>query len=240
MAVPSLESSALRQWERIAAGPVAAVPGRPRLGGWLAAVVRMAAKVLVVALLPFVALVRTAVFLYDHERAPAALAILGGVACTTAVVTLYGVWLSHRLTGRMRFSMIARRIALPVAVAYSAYALLYLSSANVKSEQVRAYYRSLHPLLRVGLSTVILADRDLVVTDLARRQSDYGAMGLPVNDGSLHYLQADGYSHAVDLRTAGRGEVTNRLVQLYFWSMGFSTLRHVGTADHLHVELPSR
>jgi hypothetical protein len=29
-------------------------------------------------------------------------------------------------------------------------------------------------------------------------------------------------------------------VQLYFWSMGFSTLRHVGTADHLHVELPLR
>jgi len=26
-------------------------------------------------------------------------------------------------------------------------------------------------------------------------------------------------------------------VQLYFWSMGFDTKRHVGTADHLHVEL---
>jgi len=34
--------------------------------------------------------------------------------------------------------------------------------------------------------------------------------------------------------------VRNRLVQAYFWSMGFATLRHVGTADHLHVELPLR
>jgi len=32
--------------------------------------------------------------------------------------------------------------------------------------------------------------------------------------------------------------VKNRLVQLYFWCLGFGTLRHVGTADHLHVELP--
>jgi len=54
----------------------------------------------------------------------------------------------------------------------------------------------------------------------------------------LHYPQPDGYVHAIDLRTAGRGFVRNRLVQAYFWSMGFVTLRHVGTADHLHVELP--
>jgi hypothetical protein len=29
-------------------------------------------------------------------------------------------------------------------------------------------------------------------------------------------------------------------VQAYFWVMGFDTVRHVGTADHLHVELPLR
>jgi len=65
-------------------------------------------------------------------------------------------------------------------------------------------------------------------------------MGLPPNDGSLHYVQRDGYAHAADLRTAGRGLAENRLIQLYFWSMGFGTLRHVGTGDHLHVELPAR
>jgi hypothetical protein len=231
-------ASALHEWERIAAGPVATSPRRPSLGAWLLVIVGLAAKIVVVALLPFLALVRTAVFLYEHERVPAVLALFGGIVTTTAVVALYGAWLSHRLTGRMRFSLIARRIALPIALAYCGYALLYLSSANAKSERVRTYYQSLHPLLRVALSTVILADGDLVVTDLARRPSDYSAMGLPVHDGSLHLIQADGYAHAADLRTAGRGELTNRLVQLYFWSMGFSTLRHVGTADHLHVELP--
>ena len=99
---------------------------------------------------------------------------------------------------------------------------------------------SLHPLLRVALSTLILADRDLVVTDLARGPKDYAAMGLSPNDGSLHYVQRDGYTHAADLRTAGRSELKNVLVRVYFWSMGFATLRHVGSGDHLHVELPLR
>jgi hypothetical protein len=30
----------------------------------------------------------------------------------------------------------------------------------------------------------------------------------------------------------------NGLVRLYFEALGFRTLRHVGTADHLHVALP--
>lgn len=125
-------------------------------------------------------------------------------------------------------------------LAYVGYTLVYLSSVNAKSERVRAYYASLHPLLRVALSTWILVDRDIVITDVARRPEDYAAMGLPVNDGTLHYRQRDGYAHAADLRTVGRGAVENRLVQLYFWSMGFDTLRHMGTADHLHVGLPVR
>src|SRR5207249_2314672 len=85
------------------------------------------------------------------------------------------------------------------------------------------------PLLRVALSTWILVDGDIVITDVARQRADYAAMGMRPADGSLHYVQADGYIHAVDLRTRGRSEVKNRLVQLYFWSVGLGTLRHVGT-----------
>ncbi|HEV2749308.1 MAG TPA: hypothetical protein VGV12_02165, partial [Gemmatimonadales bacterium] len=141
---------------------------------------------------------------------------------------------------RVRLALVGRRIALPFVVAYCLYALVYLSTANAKSERVRAYYASLHPLLRVGLSTLIVLDREAVITDLARRPQDYRAMGLPPNDGSLHFVQRDGYTHAADLRTTGRGLVKNRLVQLYLWSVGFRTLRHSGTSDHLHVELPVR
>src|SRR5437773_7025786 len=38
-------------------------------------------------------------------------------------------------------------------------------------------FRSLHPLLRLALSTWILLDRDAVITDLARRPEDYAALG---------------------------------------------------------------
>lgn len=200
--------------------------------------VRRLAKLTGVALLPFVVFVKAATFLYGHERYPTALALAGGAAGTLAVVAVYAAWLWRRATGRIPLALIVRRVALPIVIAYAAYALLYLSRANAKSEAVRGYYASLHPVLRLALSTAILADRDLVVTGLARRPEDYGAMRLAANDGSLHYLQRDGWAHAADLRTAGRSEIVSRLLQLYFWSMGFATLRHFGTADHLHVELP--
>src|SRR5207244_8398504 len=57
----------------------------------------------------------------------------------------------------VRLALVGRRIALPFVVAYRIYALVYLSSANAKSDRVRAYYASLHPLLRVGLSTLIVS-----------------------------------------------------------------------------------
>ncbi|HEY3279134.1 MAG TPA: hypothetical protein VGJ83_01375, partial [Gemmatimonadales bacterium] len=82
-----------------------------------------------------------------------------------------------------------------------------------------------------------LVDPKMVVTDMRRARVDYSRMKLPVNETSLHYRQADGWVHAVDLRTTGRGALKNGLVRAYFWLMGFDTLRHVGTADHLHVEL---
>lgn len=46
--------------------------------------------------------------------------------------------------------------------------------------------------------------------------------------------------HAIDLRIHGPSEFRNRLVQGYFEVMGFKTLCHKGSADHLHVALPRR
>jgi hypothetical protein len=63
-------------------------------------------------------------------------------------------------------------------------------------------------------------------------------MGLPARIESMHYEQSDGYVHAMDLRTKGREDWRNAAVELYFRAAGFETLRHVGTADHLHVALP--
>src|SRR5438552_14843576 len=55
-------------------------------------------------------------------------------------------------------------IRLPPRSTLFPYTTLFRSHA--KSPLVRAYYTSLHPLLRVALSTWILVDRDIVITDL--------------------------------------------------------------------------
>jgi hypothetical protein len=185
---------------------------------------------------PFLVLVRGAVWLYEHQGLPVWLALAAAGGATLLLLTVYGAVASRRVTGRARAGFVAKWVAAPLVVGYCACALLYVSSVNTKNDAVRAVYTATHPLLRLALSTLILVDRDAVITDLARTPDDYQRMGLPVNRESLHYRQADGWVHAVDLRT--RPGLTGRPVQWYFDLMGFDTLRHVGTHDHLHVSLP--
>lgn len=118
-------------------------------------------------------------------------------------------------------------------------AIFFLSAANAKHYQVQKEFTSLHPILRLGISTVIFLDNDLMITDAKRQPEDYKKMGLRTKAHSLHYKQSDGYSHAVDIRVNDRSWIRNWLLDMYFKSMGFNTLRHVGTADHLHVSLLS-
>lgn len=226
-----------REWRaahRPTVPPASVAPRRPSVRR---AVLVAVLRVVVILLLPFIVLVRSSVFLYARRGVPTWLALAGGAVLTLLVVTVYAAWLSHRLSGRARAGAMARWVAGPLVVAYCGYALLYLSALHAKSPVVQAEYRAVHPLLRIAVATLTLADRGLVITDLERVPADYPAMGLPVYDGSLHYVQSDGWAHAMDLRTSGRGMIANGLRQLYFAAMGFGTLRHVGTADHLHVEL---
>ena len=151
---------------------------------------------------------------------------------------VYASLLWKKMTGKHRVPRVARRLLFAVVGGYSVYGLLYLSAANAKTPELREYYTSLHPLMRIGASTLLLFDREAVVTDLERTAEDYLKMGLPVNETSLHFKLEDRFVHALDLRTIGRTERRNQLTAGYFQLMGFRTLRHVGTADHLHVSLP--
>ena len=203
------------------------------------AVVLASLKALAVIALPFLVYVRAAVFLYRHGAHPW-IAILLSAILTLGVVSGFLVLIARRFRRRARVSTVIKWAAVPLVFTWCVYAAFYLSRVNIKSDGVRAYYSTVNPILRIALSTIVLVDPDLVVTDTGRVPGDYRRMGLPVNEHTQHYRQRDGWVHAVDLRTRGRGEIRNRVVQLYFWSMGFSTLRHVGTADHLHVQLASR
>jgi len=240
-----LKREAAREWKRKwrqklrQAAPATSAEWRALAGAVAAGLVR----IFLIIALPFAVLVRGSVFIYQHGQTSVWLAVLTAAFLTGGVVTAYAVWLARKFTsrggsgGRALIMPLAKWVALPLVVFYCGYSLVYLASVNAKSEPVRAYYRSVHPLLRLALSTLILVDRDMLITDSGRLPEDYGRMGLPTNSRTRHYKQADGWIHAVDLRTTGRGVIKNCGVQFYFWLMGFETRRHVGTADHLHVEL---
>src|SRR5260370_10198076 len=90
------------------------------------------------AVLPFAALVRVSVFVYLHHGYPVWPALAPGVACMVGLVTAYaaGVW--RRLTGQLRLRLIARRLPLPLVLAYCGYAVLYLFIPHPQSARAAA------------------------------------------------------------------------------------------------------
>ena len=153
------------------------------------------------------------------------------------LLTLYAWAASRRIGAGKGLKKLLTRAAGLIGTAYVAYSLVYVAGANAKSDEVRAEYSALHPLLRVAASALILVDPGAVITDAGRTPDFYRRMGLSPNETSLHFEQQTGFVHALDLRTVGRPEWRNRAADLAFRAMGFHTLRHVGTADHLHVSL---
>lgn len=226
-----------RQVERERQAAVRPSVARHRRRWWTWLAIPLGAVLL---MLPIVALLRGATFFYLHLAWPTWVAIGAAAAVAAGLVTTYAALVSRRLTGRSRIRFVAQWIATPLVLAYAIHALLFVSRVNTKTESVRSYYRALHPTLRLAVSTFVILDDGLVVTDIQRTPEDYAMMGLPAYDASLHFRQNDGYVHAMDLRTIGRGAVRNWVTAMYFRVLGFRTLRHVGTADHLHVSFPRR
>ncbi|MEL7833337.1 hypothetical protein [Fodinibius sp. Rm-B-1B1-1] len=187
--------------------------------------------------LPFIILVRTSVYFYQDYQANGWLALGIGCSATVLLLMVYGGTFIYRFgIGKRAFRLFSQGI-LVLVVAYAFYGMMYYSSLNTKTDEIHSYYRSLHPIIRVALTTVTLANSDMIVTDIQRVPEDYDRMGLPENEQSLHYVQSSGYVHAVDLRTKGRAEWQNNILRLTFRMLGLSTIRHYGTADHLHVYL---
>lgn len=208
---------------------------------------RLLFKILIVSsgvaalvILPFILLIRTSVYLYAAYHLPGWIALSGGMLVSVLLLTGYMLLLFRKVSNKKLLIKYSLGSVGTAVAGFCIMSLFYLSGVHAKSSDVRDLYRSMHPVLRVAVSTVTLADSGLVITDIVREEADYRQMDLPVNTRSLHYRQPDGYVRAVDIRTIGRGEVRNTLLRVTLHAMGFRTLRHVGSADHLHVELPVR
>lgn len=191
--------------------------------------------------LPFILLIRGSIYLYTDKELDPYICLLGGAGFTVFALIIYFSFFYGRLAGRFgSFDSLKRRavIAFLLVFVYSFHGIFFFSSSNAKSSEIKSELLELHPILRLSLSTLIHLDKNLIVTDAARKISDYDDMGLGRNSRSKHLKQADGYVHAVDLRTNGRSIYRNAMMGLYFRAMGFETLRHIGNTDHLHVNMP--
>lgn len=190
------------------------------------------------SIFPFFALLRTSIYLNLNHGWNGWLALGGGMLISTLLLLTYILFLFKKAPNKkilMKFSLGGTSA---LVLAFCLYGVFYLSSVNAKNQDIRDLYRSMHPILRVAIATTTLADNDLVITDIQRQPEDYAAMGLSTKQASLHYTQSSGYVHAIDLRTIGHSEFRNFILRSSLELVGLNTLRHIGTADHLHVSLP--
>lgn len=186
------------------------------------------------------ALIRGATYLHGHHDYGPWMALLGGMVLTFVVLFIYFTVIRGVLLRSIGdYSDWKRRgyLILFILIGYTAHGLFFMSTSNMKNRALAKEVRELHPIVRVAVSTIILIDRDLIITDASRSLRDYDRMGIPRNESSLHFPQKDGYVYAIDLRTNQRSWLRNTLLQNYFRLMGFQTLQHGGTGPHLHIAL---
>src|SRR5262245_12254713 len=197
---------------------------------------RLCGAALLVAL-PFYLLVRGALLARAVWGWNAWLAVLFGAALAGAAASGTAWWTQRKLGLRISFGALATAV-LPAVAVFCSLSLVHLARHNAKTPEIQSAWTELHPALRLAVATLRLLDGHIVLTEIDRNPGSYAEMRLPRPVNSYHYLQADGTVHAIDLRTDGRGALRNGLVQLYFEVLGFETMRHIGTADHLHVRMP--
>lgn len=199
-------------------------------------------KIVLITVLPFCLLIRGAVYLHYNEGLYSYLALGLSAGVTAILLVIYFTFIYGMFSKGSSLKYLRRRFAISLFLVSSfiLYGVVFISGENTKSSEIKREFYTLNPILRLGCSTLFLIDKKAIMTDASRLPEDYSKMGLKTLKASLHYKQEDGYVYAVDLRTKDRFEGRNLFLKGYFYIMGFNTLRHVGTADHLHVSMPCR
>ncbi len=178
-------------------------------------------KTILLLILPFLLLLKGAVYTHVHYNLSPWLSILCGILSTAFVLFIYFSFLYGKISGRFGGEGVIKRralIAFIVVLGYCGHGIFYFSGNNFKSGEVQKEISKVHPILRLSVSTLAHLDKDLIITDANRLPEDYKKMGLKKKKHSLHYRQSSGYAHALDLRTKNRSEFKNKLVEYYFWA----------------------
>ena len=111
-------------------------------------------------------------------------------------------------------------------------------NSNFKNKsEITQYSDYTHPIVQYYTSILTLFDSDIIITDSKRELIDYDNMNLNRLTSSMHLIQDDGYSHALDLRTRNKSRTGVLAITTYYELLGFYTLEHIGTGIHLHVHI---
>ena len=140
--------------------------------------------------LPFYLLVRFSVYLTLTHGMGAWSSLSGGILATIGLLCFYLIILSFWVSNKKLLIKLGGLVARVMVLGYSLFSLFYLSGVNAKSEDIQSVYRSMHPILRVAVSTVTLADNDLVITDIERIEEDYASQDGPPHQPGISPLPA--------------------------------------------------
>jgi len=197
-------------------------------------------RLILIIVFPFIVFLRTATYLHEEYNLLPSVTIVGAIAILSFLLLIYITVLNKFFFKQSSsFSFLKHKLVfvLLLVVGFSIHLLFFISNSNLKSQELKSEYLELHPILRLATGILVRLDQKLVITDASRKLEDYESMGLNGNQRSLHFPQEDNYVYALDLRTRNRNPIQIFLIRSYFKIMGFDVLRHVGTADHLHVSL---
>lgn len=200
-------------------------------------------RIVIIIVLPFGILIRGSLYLHYDKLFSTYSAIMFSGIFASLVLLVYIFYLfgsNQKIHNSGNYLKRRFTISALIVGSFVFYAITFISPENTKGSEVKKEFYNLHPTLRLACSTLFLLDRKAIITDASRLPEDYKKMGLKTRKQSLHYKQKDGYSYALDLRTNNRSHLRNSLLRGYFYVLGFNTLRHVGTDDHLHISMPCR
>lgn len=189
-------------------------------------------------IIPIACTIRVPLYMWQGGMGVWQALLVGMLACTVYWIVFSFFLMSRWLGVSESFAWASKlRFLFWIIIAANLYFVAVVPLQNLKHGELKSEYQQVHPILRLGVRYLALIDKSLIVTDMSRAKGDYAKMKLKPLERSKHYPQVDGWVYAVDLRTKHKSPILNYCVQAYFQLMGFETLRHDGTYDHLHISL---
>jgi hypothetical protein len=118
--------------------------------------IRWTALAIVALLLPFWVLILGSTIAAETLDIGPWMSLLVAAVATSSLIAIY-FWVATRRLGQRPGRWIPR-LSVAVVLAYCVYGLVFISPKHLKDPEIAETYTSLHPVIRLSLSTLVLVD----------------------------------------------------------------------------------